>query len=52
VTERPHTRGLCDVEIDLVGALLWHLNAAERLALPAVQNIELTAIRIGGRESR
>src|SRR5690606_37662407 len=25
VVERPQVRGLCDVEIDLVGALLWHV---------------------------
>ncbi|MBA3499958.1 MAG: hypothetical protein H0T65_06285, partial [Deltaproteobacteria bacterium] len=47
VTERPHTRGLCDVEIDLVGALLWHLLPPNGWRLPAVANVELTAIRIG-----
>jgi hypothetical protein len=32
VVERPHVRGLCDVEIDLIGAVLWHLLPARRVA--------------------
>jgi tetratricopeptide (TPR) repeat protein len=44
--DRPHARGLCDVEIDLIGALLWHLMPPSGWRLPAVSNIELTAIKI------
>ncbi|MDQ3367038.1 MAG: hypothetical protein M3680_16565, partial [Myxococcota bacterium] len=47
VVERPRTRGLCDVEIDLVGALLWHLMPPSGWRLPAVADIELTSIRLG-----
>jgi hypothetical protein len=47
VTERPHTRGLCDVEIDLVGALLWHLMPPSGWRLPAVTAIDLTSVRLG-----
>ena len=39
-------RGLCDVEIDLVGALLWHLMPPNGWRLPAVAEIELTHVRI------
>ncbi|MCW5805189.1 MAG: hypothetical protein KIT31_22650, partial [Deltaproteobacteria bacterium] len=45
VVERPHARGLCDVEADLVGALLWHLMPPSGWRLPAVADIELVAIR-------
>ena len=41
VVERPHARGLCDVEIDLVGALLWHLLPPAGWRLPSVGDIEL-----------
>ena len=47
VIERPHVRGLCDVEIDLVGALLWHLMPPAGWRLPAVSEIELLSVRIG-----
>ena len=47
VVERPHVRGLCDVEIDLVGALLWHLMPPAGWRLPAVSEIELQTVRIG-----
>ncbi|MEJ7602409.1 MAG: hypothetical protein WKG01_31245 [Kofleriaceae bacterium] len=47
VAERPHARGLCDVEIDLVGALLWHLMPPSGWRLPAVAAIELTTVKIG-----
>jgi Tfp pilus assembly protein PilF len=47
VVERPHVRGLCDVEIDLVGALLWHLMPPAGWRLPAVSEIELLSVRIG-----
>ncbi len=47
VVERPHTRGLCDVEIDLVGALLWQLMPPSGWRLPAVADIELTSIKLG-----
>ncbi|MFT3699046.1 MAG: hypothetical protein QM831_38225 [Kofleriaceae bacterium] len=47
VVERPHVRGLCDVEIDLVGALLWHLMPPAGWRLPAVSDIELLSVRIG-----
>ncbi|MEO6774463.1 MAG: tetratricopeptide repeat protein [Kofleriaceae bacterium] len=47
VIERPHVRGLCDVEIDLVGALLWHLMPPAGWRLPAVSEIELVSVRIG-----
>ena len=46
VPERPRTRGLCDVELDLVGALLWHLMPPAGWRLPAVAGVELTSIRI------
>ncbi|MBS1121669.1 MAG: Tetratricopeptide 4, partial [Deltaproteobacteria bacterium] len=46
LSERPHARGLCDVEIDLIGMLLWHLMPPSGWRLPAVSNIELTAINI------
>lgn len=47
VVERPHARGLCDVEIDLVGAVLWHVMPPAGWRLPAVNDIELVGIRIG-----
>ncbi len=47
VVERPHARGLCDVEIDLVGAVLWHLLPPAGWRLPAVNDIELVGIRLG-----
>ncbi|HEY3806922.1 MAG TPA: tetratricopeptide repeat protein [Kofleriaceae bacterium] len=47
VIERPHARGLCDVEIDLIGALLWSLLPPAGWRLPAVAEVELTAVRIG-----
>ncbi|MEO8704157.1 MAG: hypothetical protein ABI867_29160, partial [Kofleriaceae bacterium] len=46
VVERPHVRGLCDVEIDLIGGLLWHLMPPNGWRLPAVSEIELVAIKI------
>lgn len=46
VVERPHARGLCDVEIDLVGALLWHLMPPAGWRLPAVQDIDLVHVRV------
>ncbi|HEX4450525.1 MAG TPA: hypothetical protein VH143_06635, partial [Kofleriaceae bacterium] len=46
VVERPHVRGLCDVEIDLIGALLWALLPPAGWRLPAVTDIELVAVRI------
>ncbi len=46
VIERPHARGLCDVEIDLVGGLLWHLMPPSGWRLPAVTDVELTHVRI------
>ncbi len=47
VVERPHARGLCDVEIDLVNALLWYLMPPSGWRLPAVSDIELINIRVG-----
>src|SRR4051812_17118752 len=47
VVERPHARGLCDVEIDLVGAVLWHLLPPAGWRLPAVNGVELIGIRLG-----
>lgn len=47
VVERPHARGLCDVEIDLVGALLWHMLPPSGWRLPSVGTIELTHIKVG-----
>ncbi len=47
VLERPHLRGLCDVEIDLVGALLWHLMPPAGWRLPAISDVELASVRIG-----
>ncbi|NVB84455.1 MAG: tetratricopeptide repeat protein, partial [Kofleriaceae bacterium] len=46
VVERPHVRGLCDVEIDLVGALLWHLMPPAGWRLPAVSEIDLVSVRV------
>lgn len=45
-TERPYARGLCDVEVDLVGALLWHVLPPNGWRLPAVSEIELVHIRV------
>ncbi|HEU0032812.1 MAG TPA: hypothetical protein VFQ53_19405 [Kofleriaceae bacterium] len=45
--ERPRTRGLCDVEVDLIRSLLWQLMPPNGWRLPAVSDVELTAIRIG-----
>ncbi len=47
VVDRPHARGLCDVEIDLVGGVLWQLMPPSGWRLPAVGEIELVGIRIG-----
>lgn len=47
VADRPHVRGLCDVEIDLIGGLLWHLMPPSGWRLPASSDIELVAIKIG-----
>ena len=47
VVERPHARGLCDVEIDLVGALLWQLMPPSGWRLPSVAGVELVHVRIG-----
>ena len=47
VLERPHVRGLCDVEIDLIGALLWHLMPPAGWRLPAISEVELASVRIG-----
>jgi Tfp pilus assembly protein PilF len=46
VVERPHVRGLCDVEVDLIGALLWTLLPPAGWRLPAIADIELLAVRI------
>jgi Tfp pilus assembly protein PilF len=46
VVERPHARGLCDVELDVVGALLWQLMPPAGWRLPAVAEIELSHARI------
>ncbi|HEV7555747.1 MAG TPA: hypothetical protein VGO00_09850, partial [Kofleriaceae bacterium] len=47
VVERPHVRGLCDVEIDLVGALLWHLMPPSGWRLPATGDVELVHVKLG-----
>jgi lipopolysaccharide biosynthesis regulator YciM len=47
VVERPHARGLCDVEIDGVAAVLWHLLPPAGWRLPAVADIDLSHVRIG-----
>ena len=44
--ERPYSRGLCDVEFDLIGALLWQVLPPSGWRLPAVSEIELTHIRV------
>jgi Tfp pilus assembly protein PilF len=46
VIERPRTRGLCDVEIDLVGALLWNLMPPSGWRLPSVGDLELVHVKI------
>ncbi len=47
MVERPHSRGLCDIEIDLIGALLWHLMPPAGWRLPATSDVELVHLRIG-----
>jgi tetratricopeptide (TPR) repeat protein len=44
-TERPSARGLCDVELDVVGALLWQLMPPAGWRLPAIGDIELVHVR-------
>ncbi|HEY0480211.1 MAG TPA: tetratricopeptide repeat protein, partial [Kofleriaceae bacterium] len=44
--ERPYSRGLCDVELDLIAALLWQVLPPSGWRLPAVSEIELTHIRL------
>ncbi len=46
VIERPYARGLCDVETDLVGALLWHIMPPAGWRLPAVSEIDLVHVRV------
>ncbi|MFN0250101.1 MAG: hypothetical protein ACKV2T_24670, partial [Kofleriaceae bacterium] len=46
VVERPHVRGLCDVELDLVGALLWHVLPPAGWRLPSIGDLELVRITI------
>jgi tetratricopeptide (TPR) repeat protein len=43
---RPITRGLCDVEVDLVGGLLWHLLPPRGWRLPRTSGVELSLLRI------
>lgn len=47
VVERPFVRGLCDVEIDLIGAVLWHLMPPAGWRLPAVSDIDLVHVHVG-----
>jgi tetratricopeptide (TPR) repeat protein len=44
--DRPHPRGLCDAQADLVGALLWGVLPPSGWRLPAVSEIELTHLRV------
>jgi Tfp pilus assembly protein PilF len=46
VVERPRTRGLCDVEVDLIGGVLWHLLPPNGWRLPTIADLELTALAI------
>ncbi|MGE5185381.1 MAG: hypothetical protein ACM31C_25130, partial [Acidobacteriota bacterium] len=46
VSERPHARGLCDVELDVVGALLWQLMPPAGWRLPSVADIEVLQVRV------
>ncbi|HUJ62293.1 MAG TPA: hypothetical protein VLX92_27490, partial [Kofleriaceae bacterium] len=46
VIERPHARGLGDVEVDVVNALLWHVMPPAGWRLPAAGDVEVTTIRI------
>ena len=46
VIDLPRVRGLCDVEVDLVGALLWSLMPPAGWRLPAVTDLELTHVKI------
>ena len=46
VVERPYVRGLCDVETDLIGALLWHVLPPAGWRLPAVSEIDLIHVRV------
>jgi len=43
--ERPSTRGLCDVELDVVGSLLWQLMPPAGWRLPAIADVELVYVR-------
>ncbi len=46
VVDRPHARGLCDIEIDLIGGLLWQLMPPSGWRLPAISELELVQIKI------
>jgi len=46
VLERPHVRGLCDVEIDLISSLLWNIMPPAGWRLPAVSEIDLVYVRL------
>jgi tetratricopeptide (TPR) repeat protein len=46
VLERPHVRGLGDVEIDLISALLWNVMPPAGWRLPSIHEIELLHVRI------
>ncbi|HEY1558608.1 MAG TPA: hypothetical protein VGF94_27485 [Kofleriaceae bacterium] len=47
IVERPHARGLGDVEIDGVGAVLWSLMPPAGWRLPAVAELEVVHVRVG-----
>ncbi|HTR52582.1 MAG TPA: tetratricopeptide repeat protein, partial [Kofleriaceae bacterium] len=47
LVERPHARGLGDVEIDGVGAVLWSLMPPAGWRLPAVAELEVAHVRVG-----
>ncbi len=48
LTDRPHARSLCDVEIDLIRAALWRIMPPAGWRLPTIADVELSSIRIGG----
>jgi len=46
ILERPHVRGLCDVEIDPIQSLLWAVMPPAGWRLPAVSDVDLAYVRM------
>lgn len=45
--DRPRRRSLCDVEVDAIGAALWHVMPPAGWRLPAVTDVEILSLHIG-----